>query len=498
MSGAGPQLVRGVLRNSAVLAIAKILERASGFVVALLVASELGVDGLGIYAVAWSIYGLIAIAGDAGATVYLVREISRDPSRTASYTVHLSIIALACAGTLMLIAQLVVPHLGYSPTLETSVSVVLLAILPRILNAVQEAVFLAYGRVAFETLTRVVSSTTYVLLVVWLLGQGYGVPALLRTFVAIEYAVAIVYFILISRYIVRLRPQFHWRLAARLVREMKAFAASSALAGLFSRPEIIVLSLLATERQAGLYSAALRIAELPLVLPEVFMANVFPQLSQAFRTAEARFAAWQRTAVRAMLAFSLPLAACCLAAATGIVTLVFGDAFDPAAPILRILALNLVFFSLISVFWRSLVARDRQGTNVAVQAVMVAVRLTTAAGLIVPLAAVGAAIASVASGLLHLILLVVATARSGASSQILRAAWRYALAAAAAGLCVWLAERWLPVAVALATGVAVYVAAALAIGAVTPEDRARLRVLRDSGRRERTNRPGKRGARAPR
>lgn len=497
MTGAGAQPIRGVLRNSAVLAVAKGLERVTGFAVALLVASTLGVEGLGVYAVAWAIYGVIAIAGDAGTTVYLVREISRDPSRTAAYTVHLSVVALAAAGTLMLIAQLVVPHLGYSPTLETSVSVVLLAILPRILNAVQEAVFIAHGRVAFETLTRLVSSIAYVLLAAWLLAQGHGVPALLRAFVAIEYAVAVVYFVLISRYIVRLRPRFDWRLAVRLLGEMKAFAASSALAALFARPEIIILSLLATERQAGLYSAALRIAELPLVLPEVFMANVFPLLSQTFRTAESRFAAWQATAVRAVLAFSLPLAACSFAAAGGIVTLVFGDEFGPAAPILRILALNLVLFSLISVFWRSLVARDRQGTNVAVQALMVVVRLGAAVALVVPLAAVGAAIASAVSGLMHLILLVVATARSGAPSQILRAAWRYALAAAAAGLCVWLAGRWLPTVFALAAGVVVYLAAALVVGAVTPEDRAQLRRLRESRLSRRASRPGTRGARAP-
>ena len=83
-----------VVRNSAVLAVSRVLERATGFIMALLVTAHLGVDALGVYAAAWAIYGLIALAGEAGATNYLVREISRDPSRTASYTVHLSVVAL--------------------------------------------------------------------------------------------------------------------------------------------------------------------------------------------------------------------------------------------------------------------------------------------------------------------------------------------------------------------------------------------------------------------
>ena len=72
----------------------------------------------------------------------------------------------------------------------------------------------------------------------------------------------------------------------------------------------------------------MRIAELGLLLPDVFMINVFPVLSSAFRTAEDVFARWQRIAVRAMLAYSLPLAACLFVGADDIVRLLFGDGSD--------------------------------------------------------------------------------------------------------------------------------------------------------------------------
>jgi O-antigen/teichoic acid export membrane protein len=469
--------VRSVVRNSAVLAVSRLLERASGFVVGVLVANRLGADGLGVYAVAWAVYGIVAVAGVAGTTDYLVREISRDASRTASYTVHLGVIAIAFSAVLMLITQVVVRHVGYSPELEASVSVMLLAILPKVVNAIQEGVFVAHGRVAYQTLTRFWSASGYVALSAWMLAHGADVASLVRAFVAMEYGVTVVYLVLIHRNIARLRPVFGWTLARRLAGELKAFTASSVIASLFARPEIVLLSLMATEREAGIYSAAVRIAELPLMLIEVLMINVFPLLSETYQSAEDRFAAWQTAAARVVLATSLLFAASCVALGDEIVRLLYGDDLADAAPVLVIVGVNVVFFAQLSVFWRSLVARGRQAVNLQLQTFSVAVRLASGVALIAPFAAMGAAISSGLSSVVHLALLVRATGRSGAPVNLLRMGVPFALAAAAAAAAMWLSARWLPVPVAVVAGCLVYGALVYRLGAVTAGDRLLLEPL---------------------
>ncbi len=487
--GAGSR-VRSVLRNSAVLAVSRLLERASGFVVGVLIAKQLGAVGLGVYAVAWAVYGLVAVAGAAGTTPFLVREISRDASRTGSYVVHLGVLAIAFSGLLMLAAQIAVRHVGYSPALQASVSVMLLAILPKVVNAIQEGVFVAHGRVAYQTLTRLWSSSGYVALSAWMLAHGADVASLVRAFVAIEYGVTVVYLVLIHRKIATLRPAFHWPLARRLIVELKAYTASSLIAALFARPEIVILSLMATEREAGVYSAALRVAELPLTLVEVLMINVFPLLSETYDTAEERFAAWQAAAVRAVLVFSLLFAACCIALGDDIVGLLYGPDLADAAPVLAVMGVNVVFFSLLSVFWRSLVARGRQGVNLQLQAFSVVVRLGSGVALIAPLAAMGAAISSGISSLVHLILLVRATGRSGAPVALLRIAPPFVLAAAVAAATMWVLSRWVPAPAALVCGCVVYAALLPALGAVTAEDRLALEPLaRRLSRRPRAPKP---------
>jgi O-antigen/teichoic acid export membrane protein len=480
MKSGGGSTARRVLTNSAVLAVSKVLERTSGFVVGVLVANQLGAAGLGVFAAAWALYGLIAVAAVAGTTDYLVREISRDPERTAAYTTHLSVVAFGFALVVVLASQVVVRHVGYSAELESSVSVMLLAVVPKVLNGIQEGVFVARGRVAFQTMTRFWSSMAYVAAAAWMLAHGAEVVPLLWAFVALEYGVAAVYFALINRYIVRLRPTFRWRLATRLMREMKAFTGSSLIAALFARPEIVLLSLMATEQQVGFYSAALRVVEIPLTLGEVLMVNVFPIFSQAFRSAEERFAAWQTAAVRVLLTFTLFFSVCCLAAAEDIVRVLYGSDFGSAAAVLRILAVSAVFGCLISVFWRSLVARGRQDVNLVLQAIAVGVRLATGVALIATSAAIGAALSSTFSSMLHLTLLVRATARSGVPPRLIRVAWRFVIAAAAGGIAMWALGQWLPALAVVPAGALLYGSILLALGAITPEDRSLLRRTRAS------------------
>src|SRR4051794_25748540 len=299
---------RQVMRNTVLLAVSRLTDRASTFILAIIIAPKLGPAGLGTYAAAMALYSLMAIAGEAGTTNFLIREISKDDSRTGSYIVHLSVMAFGACGVLTLVLE-AVTHRLYSGDLRTSMAIIELAVLATVLNSIQEAAFVSYGRTEFEAIATLVQSTLYVVIGAWLLHAGHGVPSLMVAYVALEYAVTGVYFILIARYIAPLRLQFRWRLAKRLAFEIRAFTASSALAALFARPEIIILSLVASSTQVGYYGAAVRIAELPLFVPQVFMTNVFPLMSRAFGTDERRFESLHDRSIKYMLAFSLPITA---------------------------------------------------------------------------------------------------------------------------------------------------------------------------------------------
>jgi O-antigen/teichoic acid export membrane protein len=300
----------------------------------------------------------------------------------------------------------------------------------------------------------------------------------MTAYVVLEYAVTIAYYPLIARYIAPLRFEFHWTLAKKLAIEIKAFTASSAIAALFSRPEVIILSLMATRAEVGYYGAAVRIAELPLFIPQVFMTNVFPLMSRAQVSDRERFQRLHERSVKYLLAFSLPITCFFIAAAPQIIDSVFGDAFDRAVPDLRILALNVAFFSMLSVFWRTLYACNRQASVLRIQIFVIIVRLALSIALIARFASVGAAIAAALATALQVALLMRASAETGVHSSLLRLGWRYALAASLSGVVAWVLVHSYGLVLTTIVAVVIFAVSCLAAGAIGPDERqmfARLR-----------------------
>jgi O-antigen/teichoic acid export membrane protein len=468
-AGAGG-LARRIFKNTVVLLVARVIGRATTLVLTLMIAGWLGADDLGVFSAAVAVWGALTIASDAGAVQYLIRELSTEPARTGPYLVHLGVLATVVALGVTLVAELVVHNVGYRADLEQGVSIALLAVLPRVLNGIQTAAFIAHGRAELETITTAVSHSFYLGVSAVLLATGHGVESVLLSFVAMHYLATIFYFVLISRFIARLPLRFDPRLARRLIGEVKTFAATSALAALFARPEVIILSLFATPAQVGYYGAAMRLAEVWLLVPQVFMTNVYSALSRSEHERDGRFLTIQGKAIKYILAFCLPLTAGMVAGADAIVPALYGDGFGPSVELLQLLAVSLVFASLMEVFWPSLFARGRQASVLRIQIFMIGVRLGIGSWLAASLAALGAAISALASTIVHLSLLIAAARRHGGHASIVASSWRFVLAAGLCGGVTWLAagqlSSWLVFPLAALT----YVALVVVLRAFSAED----------------------------
>ncbi|HEX2232437.1 MAG TPA: oligosaccharide flippase family protein [Thermoleophilaceae bacterium] len=474
-SGAGG--ARRIFKNTAVLMLARVISRVSTLVLTLMIAAWLGADDLGVFSAALAVWGALTIASEAGAVQYLIRELSKDPSLTGRYVVHLSAVAVPLALVVTLLAELVVRNVGYSSDLERGVSIVLLGVLPRVLNGIQTAAFIAHGRTEFETIPTFLTNAIHIAVSAVLLATGHGVEAVLISFVAMHYLATACYFTLIARYIARLPLELDFRLMGRLVTEVKAFAATSALAALFSRPEVILLSLFASPAQVGYYSAAMRVAEVWLFVPQVFMSNVYSALSRSEHQRDGRFLPIQGKAIKYTLAFSLPLTAGMVAAADPIIATLFGEGFQDSVVPLQLLAVSLTFASLMEVFWPSLFARGRQASVLRIQLMMLAVRLGVGSWLAASLAALGAAISALASSVVHLGLLIAAARRHGGHAPIVSSSWRLVLAAAATGAVTWVVADLLDIWLAIPVAAASYFAAAVVLRAFSAEDVSLFRSL---------------------
>jgi O-antigen/teichoic acid export membrane protein len=427
---------RQIFKNTVAQTISSLANRGSNILIAFVMARTLHATGIGIYATALGYFGLLDVATNMGATTFLIREIAKEPSKTNRYVVHFSVVGCVFTMIGLVLFWAILPYLGYSGELATSLYIIALAAIPGTLNAVQYSVFVAHQRVEFVTYTTLVMVTLTIAVNLYLLLFGYGVVSLIIAFVVVEYLVTIVYFYLINRYIATLHWEFEFPFALRLLREIKTFAAMSILGGVLAQPEIILLSLVASETQVGYYSAALKVAGLWQFLPQVYMTNVYPVLSRSFYSGDRKFEIIQDKSVKYLLAASLPLAVGITIAAEPIVKLLYGPGFEASVLPLQIMAWSIPVTFMTEVFWRALVARDQQRSTLWAQIMTAFTRLGGGYALSALFAALGASLSTLANLLINNLLLAYFIGRGGGRVRFWGLGWRFLLASVAMGMLI--------------------------------------------------------------
>jgi O-antigen/teichoic acid export membrane protein len=465
------QIFQDIFRNTIALAASRLVTSVSTVCLSFFVARQLGASGLGIYSAAMVFFGLISLAAEMGSTNYLVREISKDRSRTNRYLVHLGVMTVGVSLAVMAVAWFVVPHLGYSADLSASVYVVIFATVPGTLKTIQEAVFVAHQRAEFITYSTMAAAVANVGVTLYLLRAGYGIVSLVFAFAIVQYVVATFYFGFLNRYISRLRWNFSFAFAFQLIKEIRAFAGISFLTALAGRPEILILTLFKNDAQIGFYSAALRITDLWALIPQTYMTNVFPVLSHSHHTADRRTTQFiVDKSIKYLLALSLPLMAGIFVAARPIIRLIYGPGFEQSIVPLRIMAICIPLVSLSAVLWRLLAARDQQHSVFQIQLVTTIARLAGGYAVIAWLAALGAAIMTSVMVLVNNVLLETYVRRDGTRLGVLRLTWRLSLAALGMGALTALFVNRLPLWLVVPLATMLYSGFVVLLKALSPDD----------------------------
>jgi len=466
---------RQIFKNTVAQTISDLIARGSSILLSFLIARTLHAAGMGIYSTVIAYFGLINEATNMGAVTFLVREIAKNPSKANRYVVHFSVVGTVVSAVVLVLLWVILPYLGYSADLTTSMYIIALAIIPGTLNAVQQSVFVAFQRVEFMTYTTLVSATITIGVSTGLLMYSYGVVGLVVTFVIVQYLVMAVYFFFINRYIVPVRWEFEFSFAIRLIREIKTFAALSVLGGLLAQPEIIILSLVASEEQVGFYSAALKVSNLWLFISQIYMNNVYPVLSRSYYLEDRKFRIIQDKSIKYLLAVSLPLTVGIIATAKPIVNLLYGPGFEPSVLQLQLLACSIPLFFLSAVFWRVLVARGEQDLVLRVRIVTLFTRLGGSYLLTAPLASLGTALSGLANSLFNTVLLGFYVRRRGSPLHLLSLGWRFVLASSVMGALTWALGHQLQLWVLVPLAGVTYTVLVFLLRAFSPDDLALFR-----------------------
>jgi O-antigen/teichoic acid export membrane protein len=356
---------------------------------------HLGVDDTGRYVTVLSLVAIVQGLTDLGLTTLGVRELATTPQdgRRALLADLLGLrLAATVAGVALVVAFAAAVGFGWTVVAGTALAGLGLVVQNAATTLGMDLlVRLQAGRMALGDLVR--QATAAVLIV-----AGVAIGADLIVFFAILIPAALAGFAVVVAFAARVGPAREPRRWTVLLRQTIPFAIAAAASVLFFRVAVVEMSLLAGDRETGLFGASFRVVEVLSAIPPLAVSAIFPVLSRRAAQVDAPDASLHAAVTRTTQACAAAGGALALGLALGapaVIQVIAGSAFDDAIGVLRIQGLALAASFVAAPWGFALLSLGRERTLMWLNVVGVLVALAVGAALIAADGARGGAIATV-------------------------------------------------------------------------------------------------------
>lgn len=329
---------RRVLINTGALTGASLWRIAISFILQVLIARRLGVEGLGHYTIAMAYLNVSQVLVELGLPTLLVRDLAQTPTHRRTYFrwslgIQLVTSLLTWGGLILL--SFVLP---YGPVTAASLWLVGASLPLYAITATAETIFQAGERMELVMGVEVVINTLILLLSLGVLGLGGDELALIAVIIATQAISAVSCLLLLRRSQLLAAPQEAAPTAlASLLRRTAPFWGLALSDVLLQRLDILLLSFIAGPAVTGIYSAAYNVVRVLMKLIQSFWRALYPTLSRLQRHATDRYVRLQTLSLRVGLLAVLPTAAISFGVAPDLMRLFFGGDYAASAAVYRIL-----------------------------------------------------------------------------------------------------------------------------------------------------------------
>ena len=350
---------RLVASNTAVQVAGKAAVLAIGLVSIAVITRYLGPDDYGRYTLALTYMQLFAVLADVGLFTIVVRDISRDPSRTEELVGNTLTLRLVLSAVVIAVAAAISLLLPYDPDVRVAILLAGLPLLFGMLNSTFVTVLQSRLRMGRAVVGDVLGRAVALGAVALVAALDLGFYAVMGAAAAGALATAVTT-MLLTRPLARVRFRAEPAVWRGLLRTALPLGLALAVNELYFRADTLIISLYEPYEQVGLYTLAYRMLELALVFGTVFLTTTFPLLSQAVANDEARARRTIQLSTDVFVVLGAPLVAGGLAVAPEVVELAAGEEFGDAATPLRILLAAGALAWVNGVFGYALIAKERQ------------------------------------------------------------------------------------------------------------------------------------------
>ena len=327
-------LTRRIAYNMGVQLFGKALITVLSLVLIGVITRTLGVAGYGQYTTAFSFVLFFGVLADLGFFSILTREVSRDPTSqyateatNAILTVR-TIIAV-CVYALAVAVAFLIPV--YPLVVKVSIALLSGAMLLSTLNSTLVAVFQAHLKMDRAVLSDLIGRVVIVAGVLAVAQTG-NLLLIISSYIVGNF-VNLALSVWFMRRLVKLRWSTDWVLIRRLAREAIPLGVIIILVSVYFKVDAVILSLMRSSEDVGIYGAGFKILEVLNLIPYIFVGSIFPVIVQALEHERERVNGLIQQAVDVLAVMVFPVSVGVIVLAPQIIQFIAGRDFVAASTV---------------------------------------------------------------------------------------------------------------------------------------------------------------------
>lgn len=339
------RVARKIAYNVAVSTISKIGSTILALVAIGLITRYLGQSGFGNYATVLAFFSFFAALSDLGLYSISTREISRPGADEEKIMSNIFALNIVSSLAIIVIAPILVLFFPYTQEVKNAIIVVAVAYLFSSAYQVLNGVFqknLAMDKVAIsEFLGKILQVGVIILAVKYKLSFSWIIASILFCMIFTFVVVMI-----LSRKYIKIRFRFDPTYWKNFLKESYPMGLAAIITFLYFKMDTILLSVMRTSAEVGIYNAAYKVIENISFFPGMIMGLIFPIMSHSIFSDWSRFKDISDKTFKIFVLLVIPLVIGTLFLSGGIIHLIGGGGFVQSTGVLEVLifALAFIFF----------------------------------------------------------------------------------------------------------------------------------------------------------
>lgn len=461
-------IARKIATNTAALLLSNGLGNAITLLTMLYLARMLGPSFYGEFALATAFISMFTIFSSPGTDTIITREIAKDETRKNELVNTTLILKTGFAALAIALANAAAYIIYPNNVLRLAIAIRSLLLLFSSFTATLTAVFHAKLQMIYPATANLLSKLIFPAMAVAIITGKGGYVQLITAATLPFIAETAALWLLSIKTAIKLRIQFSRETAKFLISQSWPIALSGVIYIIYTRTDMLMLSLLSNSESIGFYSAALNITEPIQFLTGSLMTVVFPILARFHATNQSGFYRTLGTTTKIAAITAAPITIAGTALSTSIIKTIYGSQYTASAPVFSILSAGAIFFAINIVLGNMLTAVNKQKLVTLVVAAGAALNAALDYALILKMGTAGAALATLIVLITTTIMLLALSIRTVKMRINITATAKITAAiAASAAAMIYLRENFLT---ATITGAVAYIIVILATKTFTKEE----------------------------